>query len=133
MNRIIQVFFILFLTIDCSDKNKIPSNILSPLIMQQVMWDMIRADEFVSGFIWKNDSAINRQNESTQLYEKIFQIHHVTKQQFQKSLIFCREHPNILKIIVDSLNADKRLLNGQIPGNVTEDSRLLRKPVISIQ
>src|ERR1043166_3238858 len=127
MKWLILVLFILLFTLGCSDKKTVPRNILSPLIMQQVMWDMIRADEFVTDFIWKNDSAINRQEESIQLYEKIFQIHHITKQQFQKSLIFYREHPRFLKIIVDSLTTKDNVLNRQIPVKVTEDSGSFRK------
>ena len=133
MKWFIRVFFILLFTSGCSDKKTVPRNILSPLIMQKVMWDMIRADEYVTDFIWKNDSAINRQEESIQLYEKIFKIYHITKQQFQKSLIFYREHPRFLKIIVDSLNTKENILNRHIPLKVTEDSGSFRKNVMPIQ
>lgn len=133
MNRPILVLLILLLTASCSNKDKVPGNILSPIIMQEVMWDMIRADEFVSGFIWKNDSAINRQTESIQLYEKIFQIHRITKEQFQKSLIFYRAHPGFLKIIVDSLNAKSNSVIRQVPVKLTKDSGLFRKYEMQIQ
>ena len=104
MLRHIQVILIAIVAAGCSDNIEIPKDILSQSKMQGVMWDLIRADEFVSTYIWKNDSLINREEESVNLYKQIFQIHNITKDQFRNSLSFYRQHPKLLKIIVDSLN-----------------------------
>ena len=127
------VLLILLIFLNCSGKNEIPADILSKEKMQEVIWDMIRADEFVTIFILKNDSAINRLAESSQLYDQVFSIHDITKVRFQKSLAFYRNHPDQLKIIIDSLNAKENLLKGKNPVKLSEDSGLIRKKILPIQ
>ena len=127
---VLQIF--LFFS-GCSGKKKIPGDILSKEKMQEVIWDMIRADEFVTIFIWKNDSAINRLAESSQLYDQVFSIHDITKVQFQKSLAFYRNHQDQLKIIIDSLNAKENSLMGKKPVKFSEDSGFIRNKILPIQ
>ena len=127
------VLLILLIFLNCSGKNEIPADILSKEKMQEVIWDMIRADEFVTIFILKNDSAINRLAESSQLYDQVFFIHDITKVRFQKSLAFYRNHPDQLKIIIDSLNAKENSLKGKNPVKFPEDSGLIRNKILPIQ
>ena len=124
MYRPYLVLLILLIFSNCSGKNEIPADILSKEKMQEVIWDIIRADEFVTIFIWKNDSAINRLAESSQLYDQVFSIHDITKVRFQKSLAFYRNHPDQLKIIIDSLNAKENLLKGKNPVKLSETALL---------
>ena len=133
MYRLYLVLLILPFFSNCSGKNNIPDEILPKGKMQEVIWDMILADEFVTLFIWKNDSIINRFAESSQFYDQVFSIHDITKVRFQKSLAFYRNHPNQLKIIIDSLNAKENLLKGKKPVKISEDSGLIRKKVLPIQ
>ena len=133
MYRPYLVLLILLIFSNCSGKNEIPEDILSKGKMEEVIWDMIRADEFVAFFIWKNDSAINRLAESSQLYDQVFSIHGITKVRFQKSLAFYRNHPDQLKIIIDSLNAKENLLKGKNPVKLSEDSGLIRNKILPIQ
>lgn len=98
--------FILFLGLvfifSCSGKKEIPADILSQDKMSEVMWDMLRADEFVSNFTRK-DSSHSMKDKSTYLYEEIFKIHKINKSQFEKSVSFYNLHPDLFKIVVDSL------------------------------
>ena len=75
--------------------------------MRKIMWDLIRADAYVTNFIMK-DSAKNQKEESVALYEKIFDIHSTTKEAFQKSLTFYQGRPDLFKAISDSLRSDER-------------------------
>lgn len=97
------------------------------------MWDMLRADEFVTSFIWKNDSNVNRMEESLRLYEQVFSIHNISKEQFEKSLVFYREHPDLLKMIIDTLSLTEQPYKKPIPGPIETDSSVLPKSTVPIQ
>lgn len=94
--------------ISCTNKNKIPRDVLSKKKMESVMWDLTRADLFVSDFVMK-DSSLNRKEESVKLYETIFQLHNTSRKQFETSLSFYESRPDIFKEVLDSLNATARL------------------------
>ncbi len=66
------------------------------------MWDMIRADQYVSDLLSK-DSSRNKKNESIKLYDEIFHIHKVTPGQFKKSLDYYSSQPDLFQPIIDSL------------------------------
>lgn len=90
----------------CSSQEGIPANILSQEKMGAVLWDMLRADEFVSNF-GRKDSAHTSKDKSTYLYEEIFRIHQTNKLQFGKSVNFYNLHPALFKTIIDSLEKKK--------------------------
>ena len=121
------IFFFIFFLISCKSRDKIPKNILPQEKMQAVLWDIIRADKFLTDFILK-DTSLNKDTASINLYQQIFRIHHVSKEKFQQSFAFYRSHPDLLKIILDSLN-----LRPPAPTevhqfhSVTDTSRSLRK------
>ena len=77
------LFIILFIfTFGCIQDKKIPKDVLSQNEMRKVMWDLMRADAYVSDFIMK-DSTRNQKAESTILYEKVFSIHATTEETFK--------------------------------------------------
>jgi Domain of unknown function (DUF4296) len=71
--------------------------------MQELMWDMFRADAFITGFLGKGDSAFNHFKESVTIYREVFAIHKTNKEEFKKSLDWYQRHPNVMKTIMDSL------------------------------
>ena len=95
------------MTFGCIQDKKIPKDVLPQNEMRKVMWDLIRADAYVSNFIMK-DSTKNQKTESAILYEKIFDIHSTTQEAFKKSLAFYQERPDLFKAISDSLRIDER-------------------------
>jgi len=95
------------LTFGCIQDKKIPKDVLPQNEMRKVMWDLMRADAYVSTFIMK-DSTKNQKTESAILYEKIFDIHSTTQEAFKKSLAFYQERPDLFKAISDSLRIDER-------------------------
>ena len=102
-------FFItlIILTFGCIQDKKIPKDVLPQNEMRKVMWDLMRADAYVSTFIMK-DSTKNQKTESAILYEKIFDIHSTTQEAFKKSLAFYQDRPDLFKAISDSLRSDER-------------------------
>ena len=75
--------------------------------MRKIMWDLMRADAYVSDFIMK-DSTRDKKAESAVLYEKIFAIHSTTQEAFKKSMAFYQTRPDLLKVITDSLRSDEK-------------------------
>lgn len=126
MNWLYLVIIIFLLFSNCTGKKKIPNDILSQEIMQDVLWDMICADEFVTAYIWKNDSLVNQLAESTKLYDQIFMIHKTSKEQYQNSLSYYRNHPELLKIILDSLKRKQNPEYESKPVKISEDSLFFR-------
>jgi hypothetical protein len=103
MRKLPFLFFALFFLISCTDKNKIPNDILPKEKMQAVLWSMISAGEFLNGYILNKDS-VDKTAESSKIYGQVFQIHHITKEEFDKSYLYYREHPELMKVILDSLS-----------------------------
>ena len=104
--KIFSVILLLaFLFFSCSEKEK-KAGILSENKMREVMWDMVRADQYVTDFLIK-DSTLKQNEESIKLYEEIFHLHKITRQQFQKSLEYYSSRPDLFRPLIDSLAARK--------------------------
>ncbi|MER3497191.1 MAG: hypothetical protein C4308_00415 [Chitinophagaceae bacterium] len=94
------VSLIFLLVISCGkEKNQ---QVLPPQKMKDVLWDLVRADFYVSDFIM-HDSLKNKKHESQELYNEVFRIHHITKEQVKSSIIYYQSHPEEFKPILDSL------------------------------
>src|SRR5213076_2813604 len=96
MKTLFSVFIIFFLCYSCSDKEKKDSSILSEKQMTDVMWDLMRADQWVQDFVIK-DSTKNKKEESIKLYEEIFRLHHITAEQFKKSQAYYQSNPLLFR------------------------------------
>ncbi len=98
------ISFMIFLFVSCKSKNRIPSDVLAQNKMQVVLWDVMRADQFLADYVLSKDSSIDKINESLKYYEEIFALHKISKEQFQKSFSFYKDHPDLLKVIMDSIS-----------------------------
>jgi hypothetical protein len=102
--RFLIFFLFLFLMISCINKDKIPSGVIVRDSMPGILWDVIVADQFSKQFILKDSAKINTRLETMKLYQQVFQVHHITRDEFQKSYQFYIAHPDLMKIIFDSLS-----------------------------
>lgn len=102
-----SIFLLFILAGSCVQDKKIPEGIIPQNNMRKIMWDMMRADAYVSEFIMK-DSTRNKLQESAILYEQIFKIHAVAPEDFKKSIAFYESRPDLFKIVADSLRNDER-------------------------
>ena len=91
----------------CIRDNKVPKDVIPQNQMRKIMWDLMRADAYVSDFVMK-DSTRDKKTESAKLYEKIFDIHATSQEAFKKSLVFYQNRPDLFKVIIDSLRADEK-------------------------
>jgi hypothetical protein len=88
----------------CANNNKPPGNVIQLDSMRSVMWDMIQADQYARQYLVKDSAKINVKAETIKLYEQVFLIHHITKEQFDKSYQYYIEHEDQNKLIFDSLS-----------------------------
>jgi len=98
----------------CADGDEVvPSGILPQKKMQQVMWDLIRADELVA-YQSSLDSSFHPKERSVQHYARICQIHKISQEDFKRSLRYYQKHPGQLKVVLDSLrNQSEQPLPGR--------------------
>ena len=103
---------LLFTAAGCSDKNNIPSGILSQEKMEGVLWDMIQADQYSilylakdSAHMSKDSAKTNTKMETLRLYEQVFRLHQVSREEFRKSYQYYLDHPALNQVLFDSLTA----------------------------
>lgn len=90
--------------IACSSREHLPAGVLPAEKMESLLWDLMRADQFLSDYVLSKDTSLNKSSESIKLYRQIFMIHGVTKQEFRESMIYYKAHPVQLKAIMDSVS-----------------------------
>jgi hypothetical protein len=103
MNKVNCVICFLFFAA-CISKNNPPRGIIQKDTMKNIMWDMIQADQYAKLFLVKDSCSINVQDETIKLYQQVFQIHHITKEEFDKSYQYYLAHQDLNKLIFDSLS-----------------------------
>jgi len=87
----------------CGDKTSVPYGILSIDKMTPITWDMVEADQYAAILI-KDSAHVDPKMERLRLYEQVFRSHGVSREKFEKSFNYYREHPEINQILYDSLN-----------------------------
>ncbi len=95
---------VLLLTFSCSNKKKVPRDILGTEKMEAVLYDIMQADQFLSDFVVNKDTSLNRLNVHTKVYEKVFALHGTTRDEFTRSFKYYNAHPALFKIVMDSIN-----------------------------
>jgi len=102
-----NIFFFLsaevLLFCSCGHDNKLPKNVLAQDKMREVLWDMMNAGQYVSSYVLTKDS-IDKIGESTKVYGQVLQLHAVSKEEFERSYAYYRDHPELMKVILDSLS-----------------------------
>lgn len=102
INRLLLISF-LFLIAGCKSKNAVPHDVLPQKKMQAVLFDMMRADQFLSDYVLNKDSSLKKDAESIKLYQQVLAVNAVTKEKFVRSFTFYKMHPVLLKAIMDSI------------------------------
>ncbi len=111
----------------CSGKNKIPNDVIPQKEMVSVLWDLFRADQFLTTYVLPADTSLQKKDESTRYYEEIFKLHQINKASFQRSFSFYQSHPALMKQLLDSLNAKGTAAKKDQNQPTISDSSLIRK------
>jgi hypothetical protein len=96
-----QTFLLAFLLFSCSGDD-IPGDVLDRDRMEDVMWDMMRADEMLSVYS-ERGATFPGIGQNTELYDKVFRLHGIEKNHFHRSLEYYQSNPDIFQEILDSL------------------------------
>lgn len=91
----------------CYSVDKRPENIIKPREMQSILWDVMRAQTLAQETSLK-DTAVSVAIETKVLSKKIFQMHNTDSAHFTESYNWYVKHPESLKLIFDSLYAQKQ-------------------------
>ena len=73
--------------------------------MEVVLWDIIQAERFSALYLLKDSAKRNVQLEKFKLYDQVFSLHKVSKEDFIRSYKFYLGRPDLAKVIVDSMAA----------------------------
>ncbi|HET6993983.1 MAG TPA: DUF4296 domain-containing protein [Chitinophagaceae bacterium] len=103
-----KFLFLLFslsilLIVSCRDKKTLPADILPPDKMRDVLWDMISASQYLNLYVLPKDSG-DKLAATARVYGRVLQVYKISKDQFDKSYAYYREHDVLLKPILDSLS-----------------------------
>ena len=101
--KVLILCMLLAVLSSCSKKNTIPSGIIGKDKMENILWDMIQADRFAAQYLVKDSLAIDLKKETFLLYDQVFQLNKVTKEEFVKSYNYYLSRPDITRVIFDSL------------------------------
>jgi hypothetical protein len=96
------VILLCFVVLSCAENSSLPEEILPPPKMEAVLYDVISADE-LADYSGIRDSTYRALSKRTSLYDSVFQFHSTNKESFKKSLEFYQGRPDLLKVILDSL------------------------------
>ena len=101
--RILEVFASLTFLFSCSSGENIPDSILPPKKMEAIFWDVLRADELAGQFKLTDTARTSLQIHS-ELYDKIFSLHKISRDEFNKSFRFYQSRPDVFKPILENLS-----------------------------
>ena len=104
MKGLISLVFFL-LVIACGNKDRIPSGIIPKDSMQHILWEMIEADQYAKEMLKRDSAKSNHRGDNRKLYQEVFDIHHISREQFRESYQFYVGRPDLIKEIFDSLAA----------------------------
>jgi predicted neuraminidase len=107
-----NIFFLVLLSMlfSCGKNNTPPPSLIQPKEMQSILWDVMRAETLASE-IARKDSSVDVAIETKSLSQKVFSIHKTDSANFNKSYNWYVKHPDVLKIIFDSLYIQKEREN----------------------
>lgn len=103
MKNISYLIGVLLVLASCGSKNKVPAEIMQPVKMQKILWDVVRSQALAAEEARK-DSTINEIAQTKVLVQKAFKIHDVTSDEYEKSYKWYTSHPDIMKVLLDSLS-----------------------------
>ena len=120
--RIVAGLLCMLLVTACSEKDKIPSDVIGKEEMEKILWDMMLADQYSANYLVKDSARVNVKMETLKLYEEVFRLHKVSRDEFRKSFQFYQGRPDITRTMFDSLLAK---------GNRARIENYTRPPVAS--
>lgn len=122
MRKLFGFVFIIVFIVACSEGR--PSDVLPQEKMREVMWDMMKAGEFMEAYILNRDTSIDKAAEAMAWNNKVYELHNITRAQFEKSYAYYKDHPAMMKQILDTLGKRDLPSDSTNTAAVTDTSKL---------
>ena len=91
-----------FFFCSCTKTDGVPEGIIKPKEFQQIIWDMAKADSY-SDVLRQKDTVNTFAKITMSLTDKMLSLHNTNRTQVENSFKFYSEHPDVFKVILDSL------------------------------
>ena len=95
----------LLLLVSCTNRKSIPGGIIGPDSMRVIFRDAIEVDQYAGAFLLKDSAKRNTKLETRGWYENMFSLHHISRDDFERSLAFYQSRPDLMKDLLDSMSA----------------------------
>jgi hypothetical protein len=132
MRRLFSIVTLSIVIYSCRGKEAIPANVMPREKMQEVLWSMLNAGEFINGYVLTKDS-VDKVLEGAKIYGQVFQVHKVTREEFERSFSWYKQHPELMKVILDSLSKKQAYIPGTFQRREDSMKRSLRKDTLAIE
>lgn len=107
MHRYLYILGLLLTLVSCSSS----ADVLPKEKMEKVMWDVAQSSELLNGYVYYKHPEQNRAALNDAMLQRVFKIHNITKEQFNKTLDYYEKRPDELKTIIDTVvSRQKRAL-----------------------
>ncbi|MBC8034965.1 MAG: DUF4296 domain-containing protein [Chitinophagaceae bacterium] len=105
--RIFTILLLLVLALyGCDRKADLPGDILPPKKMEEIVWDVMVADEYSKDLV-QADTAhqMDVKKERSKLYQQVFNLHGTSREAFNKSFKYYSSRPELTKALFDTLTS----------------------------
>ena len=104
MRSLLFLFLAVSFMVSCGSRGRIPADIIPSAAMETIIWQLMQADEYVNTIVAK-DTTKKSNTERMIRYQQVFELNKTTEAEFKKSYQFYMAHPDITKLMFDSLIA----------------------------
>ncbi len=109
MHRYLYIFAILATLVSCGNSD----SVLPKEKMEKVMWDVAQSSELLNGYVYYKYPEQNRAALNNVMLDKVFKIHHITREQFNKTLDYYEKRPDELKVVIDTIVSRQKRASGK--------------------
>ncbi len=109
MSRHLFLVFVSVWLTACGERFAQPAAVMPPEKMEAVLWDLLRADHFVTNYVANRDSSLANHAKGPQLYAAILKKHGITDSTLRISLDYYKNHPKQFYPILDSISQQPAL------------------------
>lgn len=114
----------------CANNDTIPGDIIPRQKMETIIWQLIQSDEYAN-ILANHDTLRKASTEKMKVYQQVFDLNRTSLVEFKKSYSFYMEHPNISKVMFDSISVKANRQHAEIY-NQKKDSLKPAAPAIPV-
>ena len=122
MKRFILLLSVLFIGLSCSDnkeEEQIPENVLDNAKFTSVMIDV----QLIEGMHAQGVEITSTAGGVDGAYEKVFEKHGITKEEFQASFSYYQEHPDKMEMIYEQVLDSLSKLDAEVKQRFSADRK----------